>query len=291
MIDEALVSIGVPTYNRPDGLRKALLSITRQTYRNIEVIVSDNCSTVGDMSWVEKDFCEADPRVKFFRQKENKGPTHNFHFVLESASGNYFIWAADDDLWQTEDFLAKLVEHAAENILTFPDAVLDIGRQMYEYPLQTYENCRDKLDYSRVFCSSGEGYPFYGLYNLRLFYQAGLAFTFDTDLKYYGEGTFLHKLFLAGPVKYVKESKILYSVASVKPSYEMLLDNFFEYFRRTILIYSTSDLTTEEKTDLIDRVFNNYTSHIRTLLARQQSTIPFKRRMNKVVKILVKGRI
>ena len=39
-----LVSIGIPTYNRPEGLRKLLDSMLNQTYKNIELIVSDNAT-------------------------------------------------------------------------------------------------------------------------------------------------------------------------------------------------------------------------------------------------------
>ena len=41
---KGLVSIGLPTYNRPENLEKALKCITNQTYKNIEIIVSDNAS-------------------------------------------------------------------------------------------------------------------------------------------------------------------------------------------------------------------------------------------------------
>ena len=39
-----LVSVGIPTYNRPKGLKRLLKQIQNQTYKNIEIIVSDNCS-------------------------------------------------------------------------------------------------------------------------------------------------------------------------------------------------------------------------------------------------------
>ncbi|MEL6166686.1 MAG: glycosyltransferase, partial [Cyanobacteria bacterium J06628_3] len=41
---QPLVSIIIPTYNRPEYLNLALASAVQQTYQNIEIIVSDNCS-------------------------------------------------------------------------------------------------------------------------------------------------------------------------------------------------------------------------------------------------------
>lgn len=97
-----LVSIGIPTYNRPEGLHRTLTCLTEQTYHNIEIIVSDNCSPDTKVQEVAHEFTEKDPRVKYFRQEENKGPSPNFKFVLAQASGQYFMWASDDDEWEKE---------------------------------------------------------------------------------------------------------------------------------------------------------------------------------------------
>lgn len=104
-----LVSVGIPTYNRPDGLRKTLECITQQTYANLEIIVSDNCSPNLEVSRVIQSFAEADHRIKHFRQSENVGASNNFKFVLEKSSGEYFMWAADDDEWD-KTYIQKLID-------------------------------------------------------------------------------------------------------------------------------------------------------------------------------------
>jgi glycosyltransferase involved in cell wall biosynthesis len=86
-----LVSIGVPTYNRPEGLRIALDAIVRQTYPNIEVIVSDNASPGDEVTATMNEFCKKDSRILFYRQQKNLGPVNNFRFVLEKATGKYFM--------------------------------------------------------------------------------------------------------------------------------------------------------------------------------------------------------
>jgi glycosyltransferase involved in cell wall biosynthesis len=95
-----LVTVGIPTYNRPEGLRKTLDCITRQTYGNLEIIVSDNCSQKPEVSAVVHDAMKTDPRIKFTIQERNMGALHNFKYVLEAATGDYFMWAADDDEWE-----------------------------------------------------------------------------------------------------------------------------------------------------------------------------------------------
>jgi glycosyltransferase involved in cell wall biosynthesis len=99
--NQPLVSVGIPTYNRPDGLRRTLEYITGQTYRNLEIIISNNCSPDPAVDEVIKSFIN-DSRIKYFKQPKNFGPTSNFRFVLEKSSGEYFMWASDDDGWHSE---------------------------------------------------------------------------------------------------------------------------------------------------------------------------------------------
>lgn len=100
MDNQPLVSVGIPTYNRPEGLRRTLDCITQQTYKNLEIIVSDNCSPNPEVERVVKEFKGKVNRIQYFRQSENKGAGNNFKFVLEKATGEYFMWAADDDEWE-----------------------------------------------------------------------------------------------------------------------------------------------------------------------------------------------
>jgi glycosyltransferase involved in cell wall biosynthesis len=91
-----MVSIGIPTYNRSDGyLREALESACRQTYANIEIIVSDNCSTDGTEEYVRQ---LGEPSIRYFRQPSALSPNGNFNFCLDNAKGVYFLLLHDDDV-------------------------------------------------------------------------------------------------------------------------------------------------------------------------------------------------
>lgn len=96
---EHLVSVGIPTYNRPKGLSRTLEAIRKQTYTNLEIIVSDNASSTGEIHDIVCDLAGRDPRVQYHRQQQNIGPSGNFQFLLGAATGKYFMWAADDDDW------------------------------------------------------------------------------------------------------------------------------------------------------------------------------------------------
>lgn len=104
--DLPLVSIGIPTYNRADrNLSKVIERALGQTYPNLEVIVSDNCSSDHTPALVGG---IADPRLRYFRQQSNIGPINNFNFCLNKAKGKYFLLFHDDDMID-EDFIESCI--------------------------------------------------------------------------------------------------------------------------------------------------------------------------------------
>ncbi|GAB4366792.1 MAG: hypothetical protein Kow00121_04470 [Elainellaceae cyanobacterium] len=104
-----LVTIGIPTYNRANGyLKLALGSALAQTYPNLEIIVSDNCSTDNTQSLVES---YADPRVKYVKQDPQVSANENFNACLNTANGEYFLLLHDDDLIDA-DFVETCMRQA-----------------------------------------------------------------------------------------------------------------------------------------------------------------------------------
>jgi glycosyltransferase involved in cell wall biosynthesis len=104
---QPLVTIGISTYNRADGyLREALGSALAQTYPNLEIVVSDNCSTDRTEELVQG---FADPRIRYFRQPRNIGANNNFNFCLQEARGEYFLLLHDDDRVDA-DFVASCID-------------------------------------------------------------------------------------------------------------------------------------------------------------------------------------
>ncbi|MBN1974464.1 MAG: glycosyltransferase family 2 protein [Sedimentisphaerales bacterium] len=113
--ENPLVSIGIPTYNRPLGLKHTLECITSQTYRQLEIIVSDNCSPDKQVEKIAREFASNDPRIKYHVQDKNMGASQNFKFVLEQATGKYFMWAADDDYWDQKFIQTGIEALLADN--------------------------------------------------------------------------------------------------------------------------------------------------------------------------------
>ncbi|MEX0778246.1 MAG: glycosyltransferase [Balneolales bacterium] len=112
MNNKPLVTIGLSTYKRADGyLKHALDAAVSQTWTNLEIIVSDNCSEDYTEELV-KGF--SDPRINYIKQNKNIGATNNFNFCLKQAKGKYFLLLHDDDLIDS-DFIETCMAMVSKN--------------------------------------------------------------------------------------------------------------------------------------------------------------------------------
>jgi len=94
---QPLVTIGIPTYLRPELLNKALASVAAQDYENLEVLVADNCTPGNAVEEVIDFYKERIEKLTYIKRQENIGPLKNFIKLIDEASGEYFMWLADDD--------------------------------------------------------------------------------------------------------------------------------------------------------------------------------------------------
>lgn len=102
------LSIGLPVYNGERFLRFALDSILTQTYRDFELIISDNAST-DETKQICQEYASRDSRIRYVRNMENIGATANFNKVFKMGRGELFKWAAADDTI-SPTFLEKCIE-------------------------------------------------------------------------------------------------------------------------------------------------------------------------------------
>jgi glycosyltransferase involved in cell wall biosynthesis len=101
-----LVSILIPTFDRPHYLAEAIDAALAQTYRNLEVLVFDN-GTMDETLGVAQQAVRRDPRVRFQRNERNLGMSGNFNALFDAARGEFVVAIGDDDSLLPE-FVAKL---------------------------------------------------------------------------------------------------------------------------------------------------------------------------------------
>tara|TARA_Y100000996_G_scaffold403912_1_gene377403 strand:- start:424 stop:1320 length:897 start_codon:yes stop_codon:yes gene_type:complete len=108
-----IVSIGLPVYNGEDFLKYALDSLLSQTFRDFEIIISDNAST-DNTPKICQEYVLKDKRIRYIRQNNNMGALWNFNFVLKQSNKEYFIWVSSDDKLHPE-FLEKNIDILEKN--------------------------------------------------------------------------------------------------------------------------------------------------------------------------------
>jgi len=92
-----IVSICIPTYNRVDMLKRAVMSAQAQTESRIEIFVSDNASTDGT-EYVVRRIAEMDPRIRYAKNHQNLGMVGNWNRCLEEARAPLMVLLNDDDV-------------------------------------------------------------------------------------------------------------------------------------------------------------------------------------------------
>lgn len=112
-----LVTIGMPVRNGGQMFRSALASVVEQDYPSLEIIVSDNCSTDETVDIVRE--FQGRRTIRYVRQEKLLTAFDNFQWVLREARGEYFAWAAHDDL-RSINFVSEL----RRKLDTEPSAVL-----------------------------------------------------------------------------------------------------------------------------------------------------------------------
>jgi len=87
-----LVSVVIPTYNRPEYLKRAIRSVLDQTYSNIEIIVVDDSSDLN-LAPLKETF----PDITFMKNEQNRGACYSRNRGLQEAKGTYINFLDDDD--------------------------------------------------------------------------------------------------------------------------------------------------------------------------------------------------
>lgn len=164
------VSIGMPVYNGEPFIRKALDSLLVQTFTDFELIISDNASTDRTEAMC-REYALRDPRIRYVRQSENHGVFFNFQFVLDEARGEYFMWAAADDMWDRK-WIECLVKNLGPGVaISFGHIVTvnENGNVLRRYPYFEFGGSK-LLRLSRYYLAEdyyGKANIIYGLYRRR----------------------------------------------------------------------------------------------------------------------------
>lgn len=121
------ISVIVPVYNVENYIEKSLKSLFNQTYKNLEIIIVDDCSTDNSKSIVE-DLIKDKKNIIFFSNKKNGGLSFTRNEALKRATGDYIGYIDSDD-YVPENYYESLMDTIITNKADI--AVCDI-KSVYE---------------------------------------------------------------------------------------------------------------------------------------------------------------
>jgi glycosyltransferase involved in cell wall biosynthesis len=127
-----MVSVAIATWNGERYLREQLDTIYAQTWRPLEVVVSDDASTDGTVAILEQ--YKRDYGLRYIANSEQQGLVKNFEQAIKMASGEFIALSDQDDIWKPHK-IARLVDRIGDATLIYCNVneVLDLdGQRRYE---------------------------------------------------------------------------------------------------------------------------------------------------------------
>lgn len=166
MTGSHVITVGMASYNRPELLKRAIQSAVSQTYRNLEILISDNGSPNPEVRAVIDEFARSDRRIRSIFHPVNQGAFFNFRSVLNEAKGKYFVWLADDDYWSPE-YLDRLLQESVRTgaALTYGRAeIVDIEIAAHDRVVKEMPTTLGRLAAMARFVRFDTDAIFYGLF-------------------------------------------------------------------------------------------------------------------------------
>lgn len=133
---EEKVDILLTTYNTNlNYLKEQIDSILNQTYKNINLIISDDNSTKSEIKEILKEYEKKDSRITLYLQEENLGYNKNFEFLLKKSQAKYIAFSDHDDVWHKEKIekcLKKLLDEKVDMVYCNSKQIDENGNVLHD---------------------------------------------------------------------------------------------------------------------------------------------------------------
>lgn len=174
------VSVLVAVYNASSYLGECLDSLLRQTYRDIQVLCIDDCSTDNSLN-ILQEYARLDARVEIIHLKENKGQAYARNEGLKYVKGQYVCFLDADD-WFAEDALELAVSAFENNNVdsVLFDVSMDYQDHTERYPMPSFEYLTGKEAFRMSLT-----WQIHGVYMVRTAIHQ--RFPYDTTCRLYSD--------------------------------------------------------------------------------------------------------
>ena len=142
-INQPKVSIMIPTYNQEQYIAQAIESALMQDYKNLEVVVTDDCSTDKTADVIKK--YQRDPRIKFIQNPVNKGRVKNYHDTFYyHTTGDWIINLDGDDYYTDKSFVSRAIANIKKTAANSQNVVA------YIFKHENIAKIRKKYSYKQI---------------------------------------------------------------------------------------------------------------------------------------------
>ncbi|MDR1258423.1 MAG: glycosyltransferase family 2 protein [Tannerellaceae bacterium] len=200
-----LVSVVLGAYNGERYLKEQIDSILEQTYRDIELIITDDCST-DDTAGILKDYAGRYENVHVYFNEENLGLIRNYEKALKYPKGAYIAFADQDDIWLPHK-IQSLLDNIGDSMLIYSDcAYIDADGRLMGKKLSDYRNLISGRNLYMLDSGSGIWIAAHAMMFRRELLDPALPFS-----PYFSHDTWLAYIaMLKGNVTFLPEVLVLY---------------------------------------------------------------------------------
>jgi teichuronic acid biosynthesis glycosyltransferase TuaG len=217
-----LISVIMPCYNSSRFVARAILSVLHQTYKNLELIIVDDCST-DDTKKIIKKFLKQDKRIKFYTTKKNSQVCAvPRNLAISKASGKFIAFLDSDDYWY-KDKLTHQIKYMSDFNLSFTAANYQSeGSYRKSNFLITY--MRIFLQFVFLFLIKNKGFHWLYVYNPFIISSALLRAELVKNLKFdesknkREDITYWFKVFKKKKINFIFHPKIFVTIYRSKNS-------------------------------------------------------------------------
>lgn len=203
-----LVSICIPAYNSEKYIAETIKCVINQTYQNIELIISDDCSKDKTVEII-KSF--SDPRIRLIEQKTNLGLGGNWNSLIPELKGEFVKLLCADDLI-TEDCIEKQVaiftsdKYKTVSLVSCQIRLINSeGKLLFtkKFPFKSgFIKASSAINYNYIFGKNVIGEPGAGLFKRIAFEKIG---NYDASNSYLIDLDFWFRVLLLGDLYVIPE--------------------------------------------------------------------------------------
>jgi len=202
--NKAKVRIGIPVYNEEKNLLTILKSLKNQSYKNFEVIISDNLST-DNTKKIATEFCKKNKKFFYFEQKKKITSFENFNFVFRNCNTKYFFWNSGHD-WRSKNFIKNCISFMEKDkniVLSYSRTKIAKNNKFVECSNEI-KNLNES-EYIKFFKNFNYNYYIYGMIRTKILKKINLFQNFiGSDV------VMVIKISKFGKIKYIKNAQTIF---------------------------------------------------------------------------------